>query len=127
MNYEFLRMILKDVPEDRYTQVLEAFAAKNLELYCQTEKQAYVHVTDTSMCHNGVFCVSAADWEYAVETAKEAGLEPWLCSAEESVVVEDPAQAAEREYMRKRKIRQLECVAVIIFAILYMLVKNLIK
>ena len=122
MNYEFVRMILKDVPENKLEEVFELLHKNGLEIYSKAGDSTYTHVTNASACKDGKVCVSAADWEMAEELLRAAGYEKWICSQKESVVVKNPARAAEEEFYRKRKIRQIECLVVVVLVVLYMLI-----
>ena len=124
MNYGFVRMVLKEVPPQERAAAIAALSKRNLELYCKKADGTYALITDASDCTDGNICVSAADWEQAVQAARAEGFEKWLCSEKESVVAESPLDAAEKEYYRKRKIGQIECAVVVVLVVLYMLIKN---
>lgn len=126
-DYGFVRLILKGVPKEQRRDVFQIFTQKNLELYRVSEENAdsFVPMVTADECRDGSFCVSAADWDYAQQTARKNGFSEWLCSSQEAVVTADPVADAEREYYKKHRIKMAECAAVIVFGILYLLLRNI--
>lgn len=124
MKYDFIRTLLKDVPEEDRAAVLKAGTEKHLELYCRNADGSYVLTERPEQWTDGSVYISAADREYAAAVMQETGLGQWLCPLEKAAAEEDPQDAAQREYRRKRRIGQIECLAVILAAFLLLLCRQ---
>lgn len=125
--YGFVRLLLKDVPEEQRKAAFQTFAEGHLELYRASGEKAdaFVPMLNAEECTDGKFCVSAADWEYAKCLAEQKGFSKWLCSHKEAVITADPVADAEREYYKKHRIKMAECAAVVVLGILYLLLRNI--
>lgn len=123
-DYSFLRQLTKQISQTECALVIASLQEKGIELY-RKEEEGVSLILDGKEAdekkNDGQLYISAADREAAVQILQKAGLgsvisEEQMISRQKSLVEE-----AEEEYLKKRKIHRIECVAVLIIAVLYYL------
>lgn len=125
IKYDFIRMLAKALPKEDLEELFMLASEKKVELYYKTSQESYETAKTSSDFAGGNVYISAADWEFMVSVLKNAGVKGELCDAKQAKVEETPVEKAEREYYRKRRIGQLECLAVLVIVLLVLLVKSL--
>lgn len=126
MNFEFIRMLVKEVPDEHLDTVITSLTAANLEVYAKTGEGSYKHTVDSGDYEDHNIYVSAADMEHAKQIVDELGFGRWICSPEESVVVKSELQRAQEEFVRKQKRQQVLCLILMAAVAVYWVIKALI-
>lgn len=117
-------MLAKSLPKEELEEIFRLASEKQIELYYKASEKSY-EIAKTSLDFvSGNVYISAADMEFMTSVLKNAGFEGKLCDKEQSIVEENLTEKAEREYYRKRKIGQMECLAVLVIVLLILLVKS---
>lgn len=127
MNFEFIRKLLKNVPEEQVNDAVTALMNANLEVYMKVRGDSYKTMADSDECKDGDIYVSAADLEAAKVIVEGLGLQEFICSAKESVVVKSELQKAEEEFIRKNKRQQILCLIIMAAVVVYWVVQTLIR
>lgn len=117
-------MLAKSLPKEDLEEIFRLASEKQIELYYKASEKSY-EIAKTSLDFvSGNVYISAAEMEFMTSVLKNAGFEGKLCDKEQAIVEESPLEKAEREYYRKRKIGQMECLAVLVIVLLILLVKS---
>ncbi len=127
MNFEFIRMLVKEVPEEHLDTIMTSLTAANLEVYAKAEGGSYNNTAESSTCKDSNIYVSAADLNHAKEIVEKLGFGSYICSPEESMVEKSELQKAEEEFFRKQKRQQLICLLLMAVAVVYWMIRALIQ
>lgn len=125
MNYEFLRQLTLPMPNAEGNKLFVLLSLKEIEIFGkEKDGEEYRNLQNASDAVEGIFYVSAADRDAAVEIMQHAGLGEFV-SEETRVMSETEAlvEHAEKEYYRKRKITMYETLVIVLAFLLYYLIR----
>jgi hypothetical protein len=122
----FLRQLSKPLPEEERENLFGMLTKTGIEVYGRKSADGELKLLGNSAeCADGVFYVSAADREEAVHMMELLSQSGYV-SENNKVMSEEEAFAerAEEEYFRKRRVTMLECLVVILAALLFYLIRT---
>lgn len=126
-DYSFLRQLTTQISEEEQKQICIVLKENGMELY-QKEGEEFSLITDdgdhTEKVTDGCLYISAADREAAVKYLQEAGLGSNISDSQMIPKSKNLVEEAEEEYMKRRRMRMIECLVVLVLAILYYLYKS---
>lgn len=123
MEFEFIRRLVKDVPQEQVIPFVEALFEEGMELYQKAEGDSYRIMSSTDECEEGDVYICASDWGRGKEIAIRMELLPYLCTPQEARVVRSELEIAEEKYFRKQKRQQVFCLVLMAGVAIYWLVK----
>jgi hypothetical protein len=122
----FLRQLSTPLPEEERENLFGMLTKTGIEVYGRKSADGEFKLLGNSEeSADGVFYVSAADREEAVRMMELLSLSGYV-SENNKVMSEEEAFAerAEEEYFRKRRVTMLECLVVILAALLFYLIRT---
>lgn len=122
MNQGFIRRLTKPLSDELALSACDILRQNGIEIFTRDDEEADFGVVLGNVL-KGDCCiyVSAADYEQAKKLLCGSQLEDYI--SKECLVAQEKNQAelAEQEYLRKKKINLMECVVVLVLAILFYL------
>lgn len=131
MNQEFLRQLTLPLPSGEAKKLFTLLCVQGMELYVQkeygTEKKIpeYQLLTEAPEEENGIYYISAADRDAAVQIMKQADLGEFVSENTQAVPdADEVVKQAQDEYFRKRKMTLLETAVIVLAMMLFYLIRS---
>lgn len=123
---EFLRQLTTEIPAAEGKKLFALLCMQGIEVFGKEKNsEEYRNLTEAADAENGIFYVSAADREAAVQIMEEASLSEYVSESNRVMSeAESYLEHAESEYYRKRKVTMYETLAVILAVMLFYLIRS---